>query len=153
MLMMFYTLREDLLPASRAIAVRIRSVIPKIQLWHVCLTGKYEAVKQKEVLCVFHPFFLFLFSSSLARSIDLCFSKPSISSISNVYGSLFYTCDHSLQKHKLSPLSCCIIWSAIFPHVMSPSFVIKIDTGFMRADIFWTIQKSHHHSTFLLLLF
>lgn len=107
------------MPWGKISSQPLEQLLSKIQLWHVCLAGKYQTVRRKKrsLQCVI-SFFLFLFFF-FACSIDLSLNKPSISSISNVKGSLFHTCDHSLQKPpcKLSPLSCCIIWSAIFPHV------------------------------------
>lgn len=151
MLMIFWTLRVDLLTASRAIVVR-RSVIPKMLLWNVCLTGKHKEVKNTRKTNLLYPFFFFSFFF-FACSIDLSSNKPSISSISNVKGSLFHTCDHSLQKLSTNCRHCLVASFEVLFSLMSPCFVIKIDTGFMRADVFWSIQKRHYHSVFLLLLF
>lgn len=118
MLMMFYALREDLLPASRAIAVRI-SVIPKIQLLHVCLAGKYQAVRKEKrsLRCVvsFFPLLFFLLCpqhwSEFEQTIHFIHFKCQGVFVSDMWSQFAET------PCKLSPLSCCIIWSAIFPHV------------------------------------
>ena len=162
MLMMFYALRGDLLPASRAIAVRIRSVSPKIWSWHVYLTGKHQGRERgkAEVFSVLEAFFLLLFFFFFfARSIDLSSSKPSTFHPFQMSGGLCFShmwSQFAEEKKKNLAANCrhCLVASfEVLFSLMSPSFVIKIDAGFMRADIFWSIQKRHHHSAILLLLF
>lgn len=81
---------------------------------------------------LFSSFSFFFF----ARSIDLSSNKPTISSISDVKGSLFHTCDHSLQKLPANCRHCLVASFEVLFSLTSPSSVIKIDAGPMRADIF-----------------
>lgn len=65
--MMFRALREDLLAASGAIAVRV-GMIQRNLLWNVCLAGKHQE-EEKEIFSVFYPFCLCFFFPSLPAAL------------------------------------------------------------------------------------